>query len=87
LNLLPVRKDSCASTWKMKQIQVKQAINFLKDSSQFFGLYDNASLRASERNYMEYDSLYALYPAWYIDSNSTNDRYEWVSLRHEAGLD
>jgi len=86
LNLLPVRKDSCSSTWKMKTIVLDQAINFLKDSTRFVGLYEKSSLRSSERLYAEYDTLYSLYPVWYMDSTSTNDRYEWVSNRNEVGL-
>lgn len=86
LNLIPVRKDSCNSLVSVKRLEWKNEVNFLKDSSRFFGFLHRSSLQNNERSYQEYDTLSGLYPTIYFDSLSTQDRHEVTRMDNGIGL-
>ncbi|NBN97860.1 MAG: hypothetical protein EBV19_01255, partial [Flavobacteriia bacterium] len=86
LNLIPVRKDSCDSLVSVKRLEWKNEVNFLKDSSRFFGFLHRSSLQNNERSYQEYDTLSGLYPTIYFDSLSTQDRHEVTRMDNGIGL-
>jgi len=86
LALLPVRKDSCNSNWRMQRISWQQSMDLLDDSTRFLGLIHRSTLALQRRVYGEQDTLHGLYPNIYVDSSSTLDRYERVSTTHQLGL-
>ncbi len=86
LDLLPVKKDSCSSSWQMQQVHWKQSLNFLHDSLRFLGLYSQSLLNVNRRVYAEKDTLQGLYPNIYYDSISTLDKYELVTQENSLGM-
>ncbi len=86
LALIPVRKDSCNSNWRMQRISWQQSMDLLDDSTLFLGLIHRSTLALQRRIYGEQDTLSGLYPTIYYDSSNTLDRYERVSTTHQLGL-
>lgn len=86
LNLVPVRKDSCAATVVARKIAWKNAFNLRRDSVGFLGFIHQSSLESWRRDFVENDTLFGLYPSIFYDSLLTNDRFEVVRTKNALGM-
>jgi len=86
LNLVPVRKDSCAATVATRKIAWKNEFNLRRDSVGFFGIIHQSSLENWGRYFVENDTLFGLYPSIFYDSLLTNDRFELVRTKNALGM-
>lgn len=86
LNLVAVRKDSCVATVGLNQLTWNNEFNFLRDSVRFFGLVQRSVLQNFNREYVERDTLFGLYPWVYFDSLLTTDRTEQTALMNGVGV-
>lgn len=84
----PVRKQKAKSKYKGTRIELDHYFDFLaKDSANAMGLYVENKMNIFNRKYFEYsDTLSAIYPASYINPDSTNDQYQLSELTNIAGL-
>lgn len=58
----------------------------LNEGENYLGIVTRHSYGIFNRRFKESDTLYALYPNVFIDSNNTFDRYNWAHLTNEGGL-
>lgn len=86
LALLPVRKDSCNSNWRMQRFSLQQSIDLLDDSTRFLGIIHRSAIGFQKRVYGEQDTLFGIYPNIFYDSINTLDRYERVNTTHQLGM-
>lgn len=85
LEFSPVFKENAASTSRNFQLGSQHMFNFGKDSSVRHGLVYKNQWSIRNRLYLESDTIYNLYDALYIDSNSTRDQYQLARINNAGG--
>ena len=86
IGLIPVRKDSCSSDVRLKELSWKNEYNLLQDTTRFLGIYHRSSIQNFRRSYKESDTLSGLYPAIFYDSLRSLDILEQTLQKNALGI-
>ena len=86
LEFSPVNKENALATNKSGRAQITHYFDFNPTIENAFGVLINHEYTIKNKVYSEFDTLYGLYNAIYIDSFSTRDQYNLAEISNGAGL-
>lgn len=85
LEFSPVYKDNATSTSRSFRLGSQHMLNLGKDSLIRHGIVYKNQWSIDNRVYLETDTIYAIYDAFYIDSNATRDQYQLARINNAGG--
>jgi len=86
LEFSPVNKENALATNKSGRVQITNYFDFNSTVENAFGILINNEYTIKNKVYSEFDTLFGLYNAIYIDSFSTRDQYNLAEISNGAGL-
>ncbi len=85
LEFSPVYKDNASSTSRNFRLGSQHLLNFGKDSMIRHGFVYKNQWSIQNRVYLENDTIFNIYDAFYIDSTETRDQYQHARINNAGG--